>query len=171
MAASDSHRRQRQVLRAVAGFEFFKGIFVVLMGICALALVHKDTWLIAESLLAKLHISTDHEYALKFLDFADSITDARLWTAASFAFGYAALRFTESYGLWKERTWAEWVAAISGTLLLPLEVRELLRGVTVIRCALLIGNLAVVAYMFYVIVVNRRERKNATLALSTKSQA
>jgi len=73
--------------------------------------------------------------------------------------------------LWKERTWAEWVAAISGTLLLPLEVRELFRGVTAIRCALLVGNLAIVAYMVYVIVVNRRERKNAALALSAKSQA
>jgi len=171
MTVHDPHWRQRQVLRTVAGFEFFKGIFVILMGICALALVHKDTWLIAESLLAKLHISTDHAYAVRFLDFADSITDARLWTAASLAFCYAGLRFTEAYGLWKERTWAEWVAAISGTLLLPLEVRELFRGVTVIRCTLLVGNLAIVAYMFYVIVVNRRERKNAALALSAKSQA
>src|SRR5690348_2043681 len=104
------HRRQRQVLRAVAAFEFFKGIFVVLMGICALLLVHKDTWLLAESLLALLHISTDHRYAQLFLDFADSVTDARLWAAARVAFAYAILRFTEAHGLWKGRTWAEWVA-------------------------------------------------------------
>src|SRR5579863_6566170 len=93
----DRHRRQRQVLRAVASVEFFKGVFVVLMGVCALALVHKDTWLIAESLLALLHISTDHRFAHSFLDFADSITDARLWAAARFAFAYALLRFTEAY--------------------------------------------------------------------------
>src|SRR5947208_6666583 len=125
------HRRQRRLLRAVATFECFKGVFVVLMGICALALVHKDTWLIAESLLALLHISTDHRLAQTFLDFADGITDARLWAAARIAFAYAALRFTEAYGLWKERKWAEWVAFVSGTLLLPFEVRELFRGVTI----------------------------------------
>jgi len=157
----NSHPRQRQVLRAVAGFEFFKGIFVVLMGICALALVHKDTWLIAESLLALLHISTDRRLALVFLDFADSITDARLWAAARIAFAYAALRFTEAYGLWKGRTWAEWVALISGTLLLPLEVRELFRGVTAVRCSFLLVNLAVVFFMLYIILVNRRERRAA----------
>ena len=155
------HRRQRQVLRAVAGFEFFKGVFVVLMGICALALVHKDTWLIAESLLALLHISTDRHSAQLFLDFADSITDARLWAAARIAFAYAALRFTEAYGLWNERTWAEWVALISGTLLLPLEVRELFRGVTPMRSSLLLVNLAVVFFMLYVILANRRERRHA----------
>ncbi len=157
----DPLRRQRRVLRAVAVFEFFKGIFVLLMGICAIALVHKDTWLIAESLLALLHISSDRRYAQLFLDFADSITDARLWTAARIAFAYAVLRFTEGYGLWRGRTWAEWVALISGTLLLPLEVRELFRGVTLIRCALLVGNIAIVLYMLNVILVNRRARENA----------
>src|SRR5579863_436168 len=157
---TDHHRRQRALLRTVAGFEFFKGVFVILMGLCALALVHKDTWLIAESLLALLHISTDRTYAQLFLDFADSITDARLWAAARIAFAYAALRFTEAYGLWKERAWAEWVACVSGTLLLPLEVRELFRGITLVRVAFLLGNLAVVFFMLYIILVNRRERRN-----------
>jgi len=161
---TDPHPNQRRVLRAVAAVEFFKGVFVVLMGICALALVHKDAWLIAESLLALLHISTDRRSAQIFLDFADSVTDARLWAAARIAFAYAALRFTEAYGLWKARTWAEWVAFVSGAILLPLEVRQLLRGVTFFRCALLIGNLAIVCYMLYVILQNRRERRSALMA-------
>jgi uncharacterized membrane protein (DUF2068 family) len=155
----DPHVTQRRMLRAVAGLEFSKGVFVALMGICAIALVHRDTWLLAEHLLTLLHISTDRRPAQIFLDFADTITDARLWAAASMAFCYAALRFTESYGLWKERTWAEWVAFLSGTLLLPLEVRELFRGITFWRCALLIGNLAIIFYMLYVILENRRERR------------
>lgn len=159
----DPHPQQRRVLRAVAAFEFLKGIFVILMGICALALVHKDVWLYAESLLALFHISTDRHSAQLFLDFADNVTDARLWAAAQIAFAYSALRFTEAYGLWKARTWAEWVAFVSGSLLLPLEIRELLRGLTLLRCGLFLGNLAIVLYMLYVIVSNRRERKNAAV--------
>jgi uncharacterized membrane protein (DUF2068 family) len=168
---TDPHITQRRMLRAVASLEFFKGVFVVLMGICALALVHKDTWLIAESLLSLLHVSTDRRPAQIFLDFADSITDARLWAAARIAFAYAALRFTESYGLWKGRTWAEWVALLSGTLLLPLEVRELFRGITFWRCALLIGNLAIISYMLYVILENRRERRQAQSRPGTPNEA
>jgi uncharacterized membrane protein (DUF2068 family) len=159
---TDPHLTQRRVLRAVATLEFSKGVFVVLMGICAIALLHRDAWLIAERLLSQFHISTDRRSAQIFLDFADSVTDARLWAAASMAFAYAALRFTEAYGLWKARTWAEWVAFVSGTLLLPLEVRELFRGITFWRSALLIGNLAIVCYMLYVILENRRERRNPT---------
>jgi uncharacterized membrane protein (DUF2068 family) len=158
-AKSDSHRRQRRMLRGIAAFECAKGVFVVLMGVCALTLMHKDVWLIAESLLALLHINADRRSAQLFLDFADSITDARLWAAVRIAFAYAVLRFTEAYGLWKEKTWAEWVALVSGTLLLPVEIKELLRGLTLMRCSFFIGNLAVIFYMLYVIFAHRRERK------------
>src|ERR1700693_4062625 len=157
----DPHRRQRRILQAVGTFEFLKGIFVMAMGFCALALVHKDVWLYAESLLALFHVSTDRRSAQLFLDLADNVTDAHLWAAARIAFAYSLLRFTEAYGLWRCRTWAEWVALVSGALLLPLEVRELLRGVTVLRCAFFLGNLAVVLFMLYVILCNRRERRLA----------
>jgi uncharacterized membrane protein (DUF2068 family) len=163
-APIEPSHRQRRVLQTVALLEFFKGIFVALMGICALLLVHKDAWLIAESLLALFHVNTDRRIAQMFLDFADNVTDARLWAAARIAFSYSALRFTEAYGLWKCRTWAEWVALVSGTLLLPLEVRELFRRVTLMRSGLLIGNLAIVLYMLYVILANRRARRRAESA-------
>jgi uncharacterized membrane protein (DUF2068 family) len=148
-------------MRAVAAFEFVKGIFVMAMGLCALMLVHKDAWLLAESLLARLHISTDRRYAQVFLDFADSFTDRRLWTIASLAFSYAALRFAEAYGLWRQRAWAEWLAFAAGTLLLPLEIRELLRGLTIVRVTLFAGNLSIVLYMLYLLRANQRERRKS----------
>lgn len=149
---------QTRALRAVALFECVKGIFVLAMGICAMLLVRKDVWLVAESLLALLHINTDRHFAQVFLDFADQVTDAHLWAAAQIAFAYSALRFTEGYGLWNERPWAEWLAAISGTLLLPLEIRELLRGITLLRVSLFVGNLVIVLWMFYLIRLNHHRK-------------
>ncbi len=61
------------------------------------------------------------------------------------------------------------MALISGALLLPLEVRELMRGLSILRFALLVGNLAVVLYMLYVIRTNRRERRMAA-TMGTASQ-
>jgi uncharacterized membrane protein (DUF2068 family) len=147
---------QRRILRAVASLEFIKGVFVLLVGIIAILLVHKDAWVMAESLLALLHISTDRRSAQVFLDFADDITDARLWAAVRLAFVYSALRFVEAYGLWRQRTWAEWVAFGSGTLLIPLEIRELIRGVTLLRSAVFVGNVAIVGYMLYLLRTGRR---------------
>lgn len=142
---------QRRILRAVASIELFKGIFVLILGVIAILLLHKDSWVIAESILALFHISTDRRSAQLFLDYADDLTDARLWMLARLAFAYSALRFVEAYGLWKQRTWAEWVAFGSGTLLIPLEIRELLRGITLLRSAVFIGNLIIVFYMLYLL--------------------
>ncbi len=155
----DLQKAQRNLLRAVASFEFAKGILVLLIGLSALLLVHRDAWVIAESLLALLHISTDRHSAQLFLDLADNLTDARLWAAAQLAFTYSALRFAEAYGLWRQRTWAEWLAFGSGTLLLPLEIRVLFRGITFLRSAMLVANLAIVLYMFFLLRAGRRRRR------------
>jgi uncharacterized membrane protein (DUF2068 family) len=159
----DTPRTQTNLLRLVAFYEFLKGAFVFLIGLCALMLVHKDEWVIAESLLALLHISTDRHWAQLFLDFADRLTDARLFAAARLAFTYSFLRFVEVYGLWKQRTWAEWVAMLSGTLLLPIEIRGLMRGITVVRSVILLGNLAIVFYMLFLLLAQRRRRREAAL--------
>ncbi len=159
---------QKRLLQVVASFEFFKGSFVFLIGLSAILLVHKDAWLIAESLLALLHISTDRHSAQLFLDFADNITDSRLWAAAQLAFVYTALRFVEAYGLWHQRTWAEWVAFGSGTLFLPLEIRELMRGITLLRSAMFVGNLVIVLYMLYLLRAGRRARLQA-MAVETRA--
>jgi uncharacterized membrane protein (DUF2068 family) len=153
------HTAQKSLLRAVATVEFVKGIFVLLVGLCAILLVRKDAWLMAESLLAVLHINTDRHVAQVFLDFADNLTDTRLWDAAWLAFVYSALRFAEGYGLWNQRTWAEWIAFLSGTLLLPLEIHELLRGITLLRAVVFAGNLGIVFYMFFLLRAGRRERR------------
>jgi len=168
----DQHRHERRALRAVASFEFIKGAFVLLIGFSALLLVHQDLWVIAESLLALLHVSTDRHWAQAFLDFADSITEARLWTAAWLSFTYSALRFIEAYGLWKERVWAEWVALGSGVILLPLEVHGLLRGITIMRSVIFLGNIAVVAFMVYLIRAGRKlRREEAAQARSHSGQS
>src|ERR1700688_2290283 len=87
---------QRRILRLVASIEFAKGIFVLLIGISAMLLVHKDAWVIAESLLTLFHITTDRHSAQVFLNFADIITDAQLWAAVCQALVYSTLRFAEA---------------------------------------------------------------------------
>jgi len=160
----DSHARQLRALRAVASVEFFKGLIVLLAGFGVLSLVHRDAWDVAESFLAWLHISPDTHYAQVFLNLADQVTDTKLWLVALGALAYSTLRFLEAYGLWMERAWAEWLALVAGSLLLPFEVRELMRGITAWRSALFVGNVAVVLYMLHVIRDNRRQRQSAALA-------
>jgi len=160
----DRQRAQKNLLRAVATVEFVKGAFVLFLGVIAILLLHKDVWVIAESILALLHVSTDRHSAQVFLDLADDLTDARLWMLAQLAFVYSALRFAEGYGLWNQRTWAEWLAFGSGMLLLPWEIRAVMHGITALRCGALVVNLVIIAYMGFLLRAGRRERRRLRAA-------
>src|ERR1700733_4569528 len=160
----DRQRAQKNLLRAVATVEFVKGAFVLFLGVIAILLLHKDVWVIAESILALLHVSTDRHSAQVFLDLADDLTDARLWMLAQLAFVYSALRFAEGYGLWNQRTWAEWLAFGSGMLLLPWEIRAVMHGITALRCGALVVNLVIITYMGFLLRAGRRERRRLRAA-------
>ena len=60
-------------------------------------------------------------------------------TAAASA--YASLRLIEAWGLWGQRRWAEWLGALSGAIYLPIEIYELLQGVTWIKSGIFTINL------------------------------
>ena len=66
------------------------------------------------------------------------------------------MRFGEAYGLWRERLWAEWLAIVSGGIYLPIEVWELLKGITWPRVVLFAVNLAIVAYLGWTLARRRR---------------
>jgi len=150
-------------LRTVAAVEFAKGTAAVVIGLGALALVHKDLWDLAESLLEFLHINTDRRVAQEFLDLADRVTDTQLRTFAIAAFGYATLRLVEAYGLWKTRIWAEWIAILSGLLFLPIEISELFRKATLFKWTVLVVNLALLSYLAWVRFSERRKRVGSGL--------
>jgi uncharacterized membrane protein (DUF2068 family) len=63
------------------------------------------------------------------------------------AAAYAFVRLIEAYGLWRNRTWAKWVAALSGGIYVPFELYELYLGVSWLKLAALLINVAVVVYM------------------------
>ena len=157
--AAEQHRR-RAALRAVASLELAKGMVVLLLGFGAVSLVHKDAWDVAETLLHFLHVNPDHHhYAQVFLNLADNVTDAKLWAMAAGAAAYSVVRFVEAYGLWRERTWAEWFALISGALYVPFEAYELVHRPTSIRLAVLLINLGIVFYMLYLRLSARTESR------------
>lgn len=149
-AAEPEHGANLQVLRAVATFELTKGLIVLLASCGVLLLVHReDPWDIADGLLRLLHISPDHHFAQVFLDWADNLTEAKLWAVAGVAAAYSFLRFVEAYGLWYARAWAEWIALISGTVYLPFEVYKVVYRASLFHISILLINLAVVLYMIY----------------------
>ena len=151
MRSSTRHEAELAGLRAVAVVEALKGVIALLAGFGLTRLVHRDVAHAAHALIDRLHLDATRKFPHIFLQLAENTTDAQLWGLAALALAYALLRFAEAYGLWRERTWGEWIAAVSGAIYVPVEIYELARSVTWIRVCALILNAGVVAYMCYML--------------------
>jgi uncharacterized membrane protein (DUF2068 family) len=150
MGATGRHRRDARGIRIIALFEAAKGLIVVLAGFGLLALIHRDAQKVAEDIVRHIHLNPARHFPHIFLDAAAKATDARLWSMALTAMFYAAIRFAEAYGLWREQLWAEWFGILSGGLYLPVEIYELTVSVTVIKISILTVNLIVVGWLSWV---------------------
>ncbi|WP_322858313.1 DUF2127 domain-containing protein [Mycobacterium europaeum] len=62
---------------------------------------------------------------------------------------YALLEVVEGVGLWLLKRWGEYFAVIATSVFLPLEVHDLLKGVTMTRAVTFAINLAAVVYLLF----------------------
>jgi uncharacterized membrane protein (DUF2068 family) len=124
-----------------------------------LLLIHSDLHQAASELIRFIHLNPASKYPGIFLDLADRTSDARLWAMAAAAVIYSAVRFAEAIGLWFDRRWAEWFGFLSGAMYLPLEVYELLVGVTWLKATVFIINAIIVLYLLYILVNRRSSRR------------
>ena len=147
MSPSHPTAVKNNALHAIALFEGLKGLAAIAASLGLLSLVHHDVRAIAYALMGHLHVNPDARFPQMLLNDISALQNANLRQVVLFAWGYAAIRLTEGYGLWRDKAWAEWLAAVSGTVYLPLELSHLLAHTTAINGVVLVGNLAVVAYM------------------------
>jgi uncharacterized membrane protein (DUF2068 family) len=144
-------------VKVVAFAEAAKGVLVLLVGFGLLSLIHHDLQRHAEALVRHLHMNPASHIPKVFLDFSERLPQERLAPYAAGAAVYVALRFIEAYGLWKDRMWAEWLAAISGGIYLPVELYEMLQRFSWPRITVFLVNLFVVAFMVYRLWQRRRQ--------------
>lgn len=139
-------------LRAVAAIEFIKGLLAVGTGFLLVELIRKDFDLedAAQNLLYYLNIDPDRRLSQAFVHAAAKIMDANVSVVLTITLIYATGRFVESYGLWRQRVWAEWLAIISGAVYLPFELYALIRHPTLIHWVILLVNIVVVLYIAWV---------------------
>ena len=152
-------------LKAAALFEASKGLFVILAGLGLLALAHYNAQAFIEGLVLHLHLNPARYYPGVFIEAAGRLTDAHLWLLAAGALAYSALRFTEAYGLWRARPWAEWMGIVSGAIYLPAEVIALVRRPTIFIAALLVINVLLVGYLS---IIRYRQSRESRLRIRSK---
>jgi uncharacterized membrane protein (DUF2068 family) len=146
-------------LRAVALFEAIKGTLALFAAFGLLAIIPAEAREDAVELIGRLHLNPGKNYPSVFVRLMENAANTQLWLIAGLVVVYALVRFLEAYGLWRSRAWAEWVAAVSGTIYIPFEIYEISRGVSSIKVAALVLNITIVAYMCYALWRSSRNKR------------
>jgi uncharacterized membrane protein (DUF2068 family) len=143
--------RDRYVLRLIA---FDRAIHVVLLSALAFvifffvgdhAALQRDYTQIIQAFGGP---SRSHPF-LGRLQHYFTITPRHLDEAGAAVAAFAALETVEMVGLWFARRWAEYLTFIATAALLPLEVYELTSGVSALKLATFVINLAIALYLLW----------------------
>lgn len=134
-------------LLLIALFKLIKGILLLAVGIGALKLLHRDIAQTVAHWVDILRVDPDNRLIHRLLTRILSVTPAQLKAASAGTFVYAGLLLTEGLGLLFRKRWAEYFTIITTAGLIPIEVYELSRRVSTAKVAVLIINVAIVAYL------------------------
>ena len=140
---------ERRALRAIATFEAIKGVVALAALIGVFDLMHHDVRHLAIDLIGRFHLNPEAHYPSILLHYADLLPDANVPLLVVIALIYVAGRLLESYGLWNDRAWGEWLGALSGGIYIPFEVRHILHRPSMISAVVLAANVCVVGFLVF----------------------
>jgi uncharacterized membrane protein (DUF2068 family) len=143
----------------IALFKLTKGILLLIVGIGAFRLLHRDVAETVTHWVDILRVDPDNRYIHRLLGHLLSVTPAQLKAASVGTFIYAGLLLTEGFGLLFRKRWAEYFTIITTAGLIPLEVYELIRHVTAAKIVVFLINVAIVVYLIAHLNESRREGK------------
>jgi len=135
-------------------FKLVKGLALLFIGLGMLRLLHRDVAETVNHWVQLVRVDPDNRYVHQALARVTNISPKQLKEFSAGTFLYAALLLTEGIGLLRRKHWAEYFTVITTGLLIPLELYELAKHVTLAKVIVLIINLLVVLYL--VIQLKRR---------------
>jgi uncharacterized membrane protein (DUF2068 family) len=153
-----THAHHDRGLLAIALFKLAKSGFFFCLGVGAFKLLHKDLGDVAMQIAQALHRDPEGRFVTLMMEQVDRIDAHRLREIGFATFAYSALALTEGVGLWLEKVWAEYLTTILTMMFLPWELYELARDPGMMRLALLLANLAVLAYLLWLL---RRKKQGS----------
>jgi uncharacterized membrane protein (DUF2068 family) len=149
MTSRPAPKPRVNVLRTIAVYKLVKVLLL-------LAIAYGEVRLSDASLTAKLvtwasarPFGLEHKVVTQLLEWFSGLSASRVHALRMVTLAYAAVFATEGVGLWMQKRWAEWLTVIITASLIPLEIWELLDRPNFGKAAVLIANVAIVAYLVW----------------------
>jgi uncharacterized membrane protein (DUF2068 family) len=154
---SPESERHNPLLPLIGAFKLIKAVVLFGAAYALHYLRHSDVEHTLTTWVRVIHFDPESIYMHRAISAATGIPPERLHHTGIGLFIYAVLFATEGTGLLLRKRWAEYVTVVTTSLLLPLEVYELFRpGRREVKVALLVLNLAILAYLIWNLARTRR---------------
>jgi len=131
-------------MRALAVFEAFKALVVILAGV-GLLRFERGVQRTASIIITHLHLDPARHFS-RIFTYLDNAPSHMRWLAVGAA-AYAIGRTAEAVGLWYDKKWAIWVAIWTAVIYIPFEIQPLVRDPNPIALVALIVNSGIVLYL------------------------
>ena len=131
----------------IALFKLTKGVLLLIVGIGAHKLLHRDVAETVAHWVDILRVDPDNRYIHRLLSHVLAVTPAQLRAASVGTFVYAGLLLTEGIGLLLRKRWAEYFTIVTTAGLIPLEIYEIFHRLTTAKIVILAINVAIVVYL------------------------
>ena len=147
MAEARDPERSRLIIRLIATERFVRGIVLSAAGIYLVTHSHSDLGRLADRAMRALEIDPRRHFLHKLIAKLHRLHAGTVFITGIAAIGYGVLETVEGVGLWLDALWAEYLTVIATSLLIPLEVYELIRKPSAWKAAGIVVNLVIVVYL------------------------
>jgi uncharacterized membrane protein (DUF2068 family) len=128
-------------------FKLLKAVLLIVAGIGAIRLLHKD---VADTVIQwtrVLRFDPDNRFVHGALTRVFRVTPKQLKELSIGTFVYAGLFATEGIGLLLRKRWAEYFTLVTTGGFIPLEIYELARHLTMTKAVVTLINVLIVWYL------------------------
>jgi uncharacterized membrane protein (DUF2068 family) len=152
--------RRRRILKLIAIERTVRGLLLIAAGIYLFFHLHTDFGKKADSIIRAVELDPRRPFLHHIVTSLHHLHASDIRIVAFGALGYGVLELVEGVGLWLDQVWAEYLTVVATSLLVPVEIYELVRHPTIWKAGGLVVNIAIVAYLVYGL-MQRRSRDHA----------
>ena len=147
------------MIRLIAAERILRGLLLLVAGGYLLTHLGTDFGKIANHLAQRLELDTHRPWVRHIIDRLHRLHASTIVITGVAALGYGVLELVEGTGLWLDQLWAEYLTVIATSLLIPLELYELIHKPTLLKAGGITVNIAIVAYLVYALRKRLAEEK------------
>jgi uncharacterized membrane protein (DUF2068 family) len=133
--------------RVIGFLKLASGLLAVILGLAFVRFVRHDPGLTIERISAHFGLDPHNHLINRLISALTGIDRSHLRAIQAGTFFYATLHLIEGIGLILERDWAGYLVVVATTSLIPFEVYEIVQKTSMVRIAILLVNLGIVAYL------------------------